>query len=38
VGLDSKTNKLLPFIVTRDVSDNEEGIKPIEMLGDSLGV
>jgi hypothetical protein len=38
VGVDSKTNKLLPFTTTRDVDDNEEGVKPIEMLGDSLGV
>jgi hypothetical protein len=38
VGLDSKTNKHLPFIIVRDVGDDEEGIKPIEMSGDSLGV
>jgi hypothetical protein len=38
VGVDSKTNKLLPFITTRDASDNEEGAKPVKMLGDLLGV
>jgi hypothetical protein len=38
VGVDLETNKLLPFTATRDVGDNEEGAKLIEMLGDSLGV
>ncbi len=38
MGVDSKTNKLLPFITTRDVSDNEEGAKLVKMLSDSLGV
>jgi hypothetical protein len=38
VGIDLKTNKLLPFIVAIDVGDNEEGAKLVEMLGDSLGV
>jgi hypothetical protein len=38
VGVDSKTNELLPFTTTRDVGDNEEGAKLIEMLGDMLGV
>jgi hypothetical protein len=38
VGVDSKTNKLLPFTTTRDVGDNEEGAKLVEMLGDSMGV
>ncbi len=33
-----RTNKFLPFTTTRDVGDSEEGAKPIEMLGDSLGV
>jgi hypothetical protein len=38
MDVDSKTNKLLPFIPIRDVGDNEEGAKLVEMLGDSLGV
>jgi hypothetical protein len=38
VGVDLKTNKLLPFIVTIDVGDNEKGAKLVEMLSDSLGV
>ncbi len=38
MGIDLKTNKLLPFIVAVDVGDNEEGVKLVEMLGDSLGV
>jgi hypothetical protein len=38
VGVDSKTKKLLPFITTWDVNDNEKGAKLVEMLGDSLGV
>ncbi len=38
VGVDSKTNKFLPFIVAKDVGDNEEGAKLVEMLGDSLSV
>ncbi len=38
MGVNSKTNKFLPFIATRDVGDNEEGAKLIELLGDLLGV
>lgn len=38
MGLDLKTNKLLPFTVATNVGDNEEGSKVVEMLGDSLGV
>ncbi len=38
MGVDSKTNKLLPFIIAGDVGDNEEGAKLVEMLGDSLGM
>jgi hypothetical protein len=38
MGVDSKTNKLLPFIVVGNVGDNEVGTKLVEMLGDSLGV
>ncbi len=38
MGVDSKTNKLLPFIAARDVGDSEVGTKPVEMLGGSLGV
>ncbi len=38
MGVNSKTKKLLPFITTWDVGDNEEGAKLVEMLGDSLGV
>jgi hypothetical protein len=38
VGVDLKTNKLLPFIVARNVGDNEKEIKLVKMLGDSLGV
>ncbi len=38
MGVDLKTNKLLPFIVTIDVGDNEKGAKLVEMLSDSLGV
>ncbi len=38
MGVDSKTNKFLPFIVAKDVGDNEEGAKLVEMLGDSLSV
>jgi hypothetical protein len=38
VGVDLETNKLLPFTITTNVGDNEEGVKLVEMLGDSLGV
>ncbi len=38
MGVDLETNKLLPFTTTRDVGDNEEGAKLVEMLSDSLGV
>ncbi len=38
MGVDSKTNKLLPCITTRDVNDNEEGANLVKMLGNSLGV
>ncbi len=37
-GVDSETNKLLPFNAARDVGDSEEGAKLIEMLGDSFDV
>lgn len=38
MGVDSKTNKFLPFTAIRDVGDNEEGAKLGELLGDLLGV
>ncbi len=38
MGVDSKTNNLLPFTATKDIGDNEEGVKLVEMLGESLGV
>jgi hypothetical protein len=38
LGIDLKTNKLLPFIVAIDVSDNKDGTQLVEMLGDLLGV
>ncbi len=38
MGVDSKTNKLFLVTATRDVGDNEEEVKLVEMLSDSLGV
>ncbi len=38
VGVDLKTNKLLPYTKTKDVGDSEEGTNLIEMLGDPLSV
>ncbi len=38
MGVDSKTNKLFLVTSTRDVGDNEEEVKLVEMLSDSLGV
>jgi hypothetical protein len=38
VGVDLETNKLLLFIVARNVGDNEDEVKLVKMLGDSLGV
>ncbi len=38
MGVNSKTNKFLPFIAKKNVGDNEEGAKLVELLGDLLGV